>query len=105
VALCIDEQPLPYRKVLIEGAAKLVFDVGADADWHDLYRRIAERYVPPEAAEAYLSNTLEQPRGLYKVDLSSARVKTWRMPLEDEAAQGIWHERYYLPGTWGSTRS
>ena len=35
-ALCIDEQPLPYRKVLVEGAAELVHDVGADDAWRDL---------------------------------------------------------------------
>jgi nitroimidazol reductase NimA-like FMN-containing flavoprotein (pyridoxamine 5'-phosphate oxidase superfamily) len=102
VALCIDEQPLPYRKVIVEGEAELVFDTGADDAWRDLYRRIAGRYVPPEAAEAYVQNTIEQPRALYRVDLGSARVKTWRMPLDDEAQEGIWHERYYAPGTWGS---
>ena len=40
VALCIDEQPLPYRKVIVEGQAELVFDVGQDDQWRDLYRRI-----------------------------------------------------------------
>jgi nitroimidazol reductase NimA-like FMN-containing flavoprotein (pyridoxamine 5'-phosphate oxidase superfamily) len=102
IALCIDEQPLPYRKVLIEGAAELVFDVGADDDWRDLYLRVASRYVPPAAAEAYLKNTVDQPRGLYKVSLDAAKVKTWRMPFADEAQQGIWHQRYYVPGTWGN---
>jgi nitroimidazol reductase NimA-like FMN-containing flavoprotein (pyridoxamine 5'-phosphate oxidase superfamily) len=101
IALCIDEQPLPYRKVLIEGTAELTFDIGADDDWRELYLRIASRYVPPAAAEAYLSNTVDQPRGLYKVSLDAAEVKTWRMPLADEAEQGIWHERYYVAGTWG----
>ena len=28
VALCIDEQPLPYRKVLLEGNAELVHEIG-----------------------------------------------------------------------------
>jgi nitroimidazol reductase NimA-like FMN-containing flavoprotein (pyridoxamine 5'-phosphate oxidase superfamily) len=102
VALCIDEQPLPYRKVIAEGRAELVYDVGEDDQWRDLYRRIAQRYVPPEAAEAYILNTIEQPRGLFRLDLGKATVKTWRMPLEDEPAEGIWHDRYYVPGTWGS---
>lgn len=102
VALCIDEQPLPYRKVLVEGVAELVHDVGEDDQWRGLYRRIAERYVPPAAAEAYIENTMEQPRGLYRVNLQQAAVKTWRMPLEGEAAEGIWHDRYYVPGSWGS---
>jgi nitroimidazol reductase NimA-like FMN-containing flavoprotein (pyridoxamine 5'-phosphate oxidase superfamily) len=104
VALCIDEQPLPYRKVIAEGRAELVYDVGEDDQWRDLYRRIARRYVPPEAADAYIENTLEQPRGLYRLDLKSAVVRTWRMPVGDEPPEGIWHERYYVPGTWGSSQ-
>jgi len=105
VALCIDEQPHPYRKVIAEGEAELCYDVGSDDEWRDLYRQIAERYVPPEAARSYIENTIEQPRGLYRLDLGKADVKTWRMPLEGEAAEGIWHERYYVPGTWGSRES
>lgn len=99
VALCIDEQPLPYRKVLIEGQAELVHDVGADDSWRDQYRRIAERYVDPEGAEAYVQNTIDQPRGLYRLRLADAKVSSWRMPVEGEDGMGIWHDRYYVPGT------
>ena len=99
VALCIDEQPLPYRKVLVEGAAELVHDIGEDDVWRDQYRRIAQRYVDAEGAEAYVQNTIDQPRGLYRVRLSEAKVNTWRMPLEGEDGMGIWHDRYYTPGT------
>ncbi len=99
VALCIDEQPLPYRKVLLEGSAELVHDVGEDDIWRDRYRRIARRYVDAEGAEAYVQNTINQPRGLYRLPLAAARVTTWRMPLENEDGMGIWHNRYYQPGT------
>ena len=99
VALCIDEQALPYRKVLVEGRAELVHDVGRDDTWRDLYRRIATRYVGPEGAESYIQNTIDQPRGLFRVKLSGARVKSWRMPVGDEDAMGIWHDKYYVPGT------
>lgn len=99
VALCIDEQPLPYRKVIVEGQAELVFDVGQDDQWRDLYRRIATRYVNAEGAEAYVQNTIDQPRGLYRVNLDTAKVTTWRMPVEGEDGMGIWHNRYYVPGT------
>lgn len=102
VALSIDEQPLPYRKVIAEGRAELEYDVGQDHLWRELYRRMAERYVPPEAAAAYIQNTIDQPRGLYRLNLGNAVVRSWRMPLEGEAEAGIWHERYYQPGTWGS---
>ncbi len=100
VALCIDEQPHPYRKVLIEGRAELVHDVGEDDAWRDLYREIACRYVPDEQANAYVDNTIKQPRGLYRVVLADAsKVRSWRMPVEGEPAMGIWHDRYYTPGT------
>ena len=46
VALCIDEQPLPYRKVLVEGNADLVHDIGNDDIWRERYRRIARRFPP-----------------------------------------------------------
>ena len=99
VSLCIDEQPLPYRKVIIEGRAELLHDVGEDDVWRDLYRRIARRYVGDAEAEAYVQNTIDQPRGLYRVVMSEAQVKTWRMPVAGEAPEGIWHQRYYRPDT------
>lgn len=99
VALCIDEQPLPYRKVLVEGRAELMFDVGHDDVWRDRYRRIAQRYVDEAGAEGYIRNTINQPRGLFRVVLADAVVKTWRMPLRGEEGMGIWHDRYYTPGT------
>lgn len=99
VALCIDEQSLPYRKVVIDAAAELIHDLGEDDQWRDRYRRIALRYVPPEGAEAYIQDTIDQARGLYKVALEQARVRSWRMPLEGESGDGIWAQRYYAPGS------
>jgi len=96
VALSIDEQPLPYRKVGVEGNAELVHDLGADALWRDRYRRIAQRYVPPAAADAYIRNTIDEPRALFRVALDRARVRSWRMPVGDEPGDGIWHQRYYV---------
>ena len=98
VALCIDEQAIPYRKVLAEGRAELVYDIGEDDVWRDLYRRIAERYVAPEGAAAYIRNTIKQPRGLYRLPLDGARLTSWRMPLANEPGEGIWHHRYYEEG-------
>jgi len=98
VALCIDEQDMPYRKVLAEGRAELIHDIGQDDIWRDLYRRIAERYIPPAAAGQYIRNTIGQPRGLYRLPLGRAKVTTWRMPVESEPGEGIWHHRYYQEG-------
>ena len=99
ISLCIDEEAQPYRKVVIEGRAELLHDLGEDDIWRDLYLRIACRYVPVEAAENYIQNTIDQPRGLYRVILAESKVRTWRMPVEGEPPQGIWHDRYYGQGT------
>jgi len=99
VALSIDEQPLPYRKVIVEGSAELVHDLGADALWRDRYERIARRYVSADAAAAYIHTTIDQPRALFRVPLLRSKVRSWRMPIGDEPGDGIWHQRYYAPGS------
>ena len=99
VGLSVDEEPLPYRKVTVQGAARIVHDLGEDDAWRDLYLAIARRYVAPEAAEAYVRDTADQPRALLAVDLGESRVTTWRMPVPGERATGIWARRYYLDGT------
>lgn len=99
VALAIDDQNHPYRKVTIEGTARFEHDLGDDAAWRDRYRRIARRYVPLEAAERYIQETIDQPRALLRIPLAGSRVRTWRMPVEGEPYTGIWHRRYYVPGS------
>jgi len=99
IAIVIDEQALPYRKVVVEGRAELAYDLGRDADWRDRYRRIAERYVPPDGADHYITETLDQTRALFRVALPQASVRTWRMPVGDEPYAGIWHRRYYAAGS------
>jgi len=99
LALVIDEEAGPYRKVVVEGDAAIVHDLGEDDAWRDRYRRIARRYVPAEGAEAYIQNTIDQPRALCAVTLADAEVKTWRMPHGDEPRTGIWHRRYYAAGS------
>jgi nitroimidazol reductase NimA-like FMN-containing flavoprotein (pyridoxamine 5'-phosphate oxidase superfamily) len=95
VSLVIDEQPLPYRKVMIDGLAELVHDVGEDDAWRDLYRDMARRYVPSKDADTYVDNTINEQRGLFRVVLDDARVRTWRLPVGEEPGEGIWHARYY----------
>ncbi|WP_322795045.1 TIGR03618 family F420-dependent PPOX class oxidoreductase [Tepidiforma sp.] len=99
VALAIDDQNHPYRKVTIQGTAEITHEPGEDDAWRDLYRRIARRYVPSEAADRYIAETIDQPRALIRVPLHGAVVRTWRMPIEGEPYRGIWHDRYYAPGT------
>ena len=95
VALCIDELVLPYRKVIVQGHARVVHEVGQDDVWRDRYRRIATRYLPNKDANSYVDVTDDQPRALCAVTLADAEVKTWRMPRNDEKYQGIWAKRYW----------
>ena len=101
VGFSIDEDPLPYRKVTIRGVARIVHEPGGDDVWRDQYREIAKRYLPDEAADAYVNDTVDQPRALIAVSMTSAdaRMTTWRMPVADEDGTGIWHRRYYIDGT------
>jgi nitroimidazol reductase NimA-like FMN-containing flavoprotein (pyridoxamine 5'-phosphate oxidase superfamily) len=101
IGLSIDEDPLPYRKVTVRGRARIVHEPGDDDIWRDLYRSIAKRYIPADAAEAYVTDTLDQPRALVAVALTGpdTKVTSWRMPVADEDGTGIWHRRYYLDGT------
>lgn len=100
VAVSVDEDALPYRKVTIRGDVRMVHDLGADDEWRDLYRSIAKRYISDEAADGYVDGTIDQPRALLAISLAApSRVTTWRMPLPGEDGTGIWHRRYYGDGT------
>ena len=99
VAITIDEAAGRYRKILVEGQARILFEPGHDDQWRDIYRRIACRYIDDESADYYLTETLDQPRALIAVELANAQVTTWRMPQEGEPYSGIWHRRYYDAGT------
>lgn len=99
IGLSIDEDALPYRKVTIQGDARVVHEPGEDDAWRDLYRAIAYRYITVEGADAYVDATIDQPRALIAVPLHGSRVSTWRMPVEGEAGTGIWARRYYAEGT------
>jgi len=99
VAVTIDEEAGSYRKVLLEGKAEILYEVGQDRQWDDVYRRIACRYVDEASADYYLTETKDQPRALIGVDCAKAKITTWRMPSADEPYAGIWARRYYDPGT------
>ncbi|MCY4389498.1 MAG: pyridoxamine 5'-phosphate oxidase family protein, partial [Desulfurellaceae bacterium] len=40
VAITIDEESGVYRKVLVEGKAEVLYPLGHDDEWRDIYRRI-----------------------------------------------------------------
>ena len=92
----IDESGGSMRKVIARGQAELVHDVGNDDAWREIYRDITMRYVPEPFADAYLTDTHDEPRGLWSLDLGAARVETWRMPTgENEDRLAVWAPKYY----------
>jgi nitroimidazol reductase NimA-like FMN-containing flavoprotein (pyridoxamine 5'-phosphate oxidase superfamily) len=96
VCLLIDESGGAMRKVVVHGSADRVYGLGHDDEWRDLYRRIACRYVPEAFADAYLQDTVAEPRALYGVDVARSGVTTWRMPVrEGENPLAVWAPRYY----------
>ena len=95
VAMVIDEEAAPYRKVIVRGPIEIVHGLGEDDAWRDRYRRIACRYTPEEWADAYLTNTHDEPRALLALDCDPSTVTTWRMPVAGEDPKGIWAGRYY----------
>ena len=62
VALCIDEDRLPYRKVLVEGVSELVHPPGEDDQWRAQYLAMAAKYVGDQGAARYVENTINEPR-------------------------------------------
>jgi nitroimidazol reductase NimA-like FMN-containing flavoprotein (pyridoxamine 5'-phosphate oxidase superfamily) len=97
VCATIDEGEPPMRKVIARGRAELVHDLGADDAWRDLYRDIACRYTPERFADAYLADTVDEPRALFRLSLAAADVATWRMPMIDrgENPLAVWSAQYY----------
>ena len=91
----IDETQPPARKAVINGHVELVYDIGRDDEWRDLYRDIAERYSTPDRAGAYLTATKSVLRRLIAMPLSDASVTTWRLPVDGEDPSGIFAKRYW----------
>ena len=90
---------LPYRKVLIDGRAELVHDLDADDLWRDRYRRSRAATCRPRRP----SNT-SRTRSTNRARCGGSRSRRrgcgpGACPVGDEAGTGIWHARYYLPGT------
>lgn len=97
VCATIDETQSPMRKLIARGSATLTHDLGDDDSWRDLYREIACRYTPERFADAYITDTIEEPRALFRLDLAEADTSTWRMPLVDrgEDPLAVWGRQYY----------
>jgi len=92
VAVLVDEEPLPQRKVMIRGVAEIL-----GSDWVEMGRRIVTRYLGEKVADRYLEGTRDQPRWVIKIRPES--IVTWHNPPQLAAGKEAWHPRYYEPGT------
>lgn len=95
VCCTIDEEDGLLRKLVARGQATMEHDLGDDDEWRDRYRTIALRYTPESFADAYLSDTIEEPRALFSLDLTTANTATWRMPGRGEERLAVWSKKYY----------
>ena len=95
VCCTIDEANGLLRKLVTRGQATLEHDLGEDDQWRDRYRTIALRYTPESFADAYLNDTITEPRALFSLDLSDAEVASWRMPGKGEDRLAVWSKKYY----------
>ena len=77
--------------------AELVHELGEDDEWREMYRSVACRYTPERFADAYLADTIEEPRALFRLVLAGSEVATWRMPIVDrgEDPLAVWSKQYY----------
>ena len=80
---------------MVRGTADILHELNDDDAWRDRYRRISAKYVGEDAGNTYVDTTDDQTRALCAVTLSDAEVRSWRMPIGDEAYKGIWASRYY----------
>ena len=87
VSLVVDEEKLPYRKVIFEGRGEVV-----GTDWVELGRRLATRYF---ANMDYLEASMDQPRVVVKI--TPNKITSWKATGKGDHTE--WHPRYLEPGT------
>jgi PPOX class probable F420-dependent enzyme len=86
VALSIDDEAAPYRKVQVQGTAEIVEEPNIGGAWVPIATRMSVRYLGEHGPE-YLEPTLDKPRWLIRV--RPERMQTW---------QGVeWAKKYKAP--------
>lgn len=92
----IDEVRGTYRKVVVRGEVTIEHGLGEDDHWRETYRDITMRYTPEQWGDAYLTDTVNEPRALLSLDMATADVTSWRMPSADnEDRLAVWAKKYY----------
>ena len=99
--------PLPYRKVTVQGTARIVHDLGA--------RRRVARPVPHHRQALRAGRRRRRLRRQHDRPAARARRRAARRRRRarrrggcrssDEDGTGIWHRRYYLDGTHMAARA
>jgi PPOX class probable F420-dependent enzyme len=95
VAMTIDEDEAPFRKVFVKGTVTVEHGPGEDDAWRSRYRDIATRYTPDAFADAYINATVHEPRALLSLPCDPSQVTSWRMPLAGEDPAEVWAPQYY----------
>lgn len=75
VAISIDEENPPYRKVFVQGKAELIEEPNLGGQWVDVATKMSYRYLGENGPD-YLEPTLNEPRWLFKV--KPDKVRTWQ---------------------------
>jgi PPOX class probable F420-dependent enzyme len=75
VALSIDDEAAPYRKVQVQGTAEIVETPNVGGAWVPIANRMAVRYLGEHGPD-YLVPTLDKPRWLIRV--RPTRMQTWQ---------------------------
>lgn len=75
VALSIDEEEKPYRKVSVQGQAEVVEEPNVGGRWVEIAKAMATRYLGPHGPD-YIVPTLDKPRWLFRI--TPTDMKTWQ---------------------------
>jgi hypothetical protein len=83
VALTIDGETRPYRKVALQGTAEVIETPNVGGQWVEIAKKMATRYLGEHGPD-YIVPTLDKPRWLFKI--TPTKLITW---------QGVeWHQKY-----------
>lgn len=83
VALTIDGEARPYRKVALQGVAEVIEEPNVGGAWVEIAKKMATRYLGEHGPD-YLVPTLDKARWLFKI--TPTKLVTW---------QGVdWHQKY-----------
>jgi PPOX class probable F420-dependent enzyme len=75
VALSIDDEGAPYRKLQLQGRAEIVEEPNVGGAWVEIANRMAVRYLGEHGPD-YLVPTLDKARWLIKI--VPEKVQTWQ---------------------------